>query len=87
MRFAVQVVVFFHILHYVLHLEYVMGVRMEYVINEKVEYVIRGVEYVINRKVEYVMEYVIIVEIQNPWSMVKSCRNFHMASNVSFGCI
>ena len=80
-------VFFFHVLHYVLHLEYVMGVRMEYVINEKVEYVIRGVEYVINRKVEYVMEYVIIFEIQNPWSKVKSCRNFHMASNVSFGCI
>ena len=49
-----------------------MALRMEYVMNEKVEYVIRGVEYVINRKVEYVMEYVIIVEIQNPWSMVKS---------------
>ena len=41
---------FFHVLHYVLHLEYVMALRMEYVMNEKVEYVIRGVEYVINLK-------------------------------------
>ena len=81
---------FFHVLHYVLHLEYVMALRMEYVMNEKVEYVIRGVEYVINLKflkVEYVMEYVMIVESQNSWSMEEIHRNFLMASNVSFGFI
>ena len=69
-------------------MEYVMALRMEYVMNEKVEYVIRGVEYVINwnfLKVEYVMEYVMIVESQNSWSMEEIHRNFLMASNVSFG--
>ena len=38
-------------------------------------------------KVEYVMEYVMIVESQNSWSMEEIHRNFLMASNVSFGFI
>ena len=67
-------------------MEYVMALRMEYVMNEKVEYVIRGVEYVINLKF-FKVEYVMIVESQNSWSMEEIHRNFLMASNVSFGFI
>ena len=58
--FVSTVFLFFHVLHYVLHLEYVMALRMEYVM---------------------------IVESQNSWSMQEIHQNFLMASNVSFGFI